>query len=92
LLPAKTYAYAFRLRAIENTTNIDQLASARLPYTGKTSSGETVTIEDQATTAAADDPTEEEEVKEPVRKTAVRKAPVRKKVVKRRKSSRRRRR
>jgi beta-galactosidase len=96
LLPAKTYSYAFRLRTIENTTNIEQLASTRLPYTGKTSSGETVTIEDNTVVDSEEDLVAEDEVKAPVRKTAVRKAavrkaPVRKKVVKK-KSSRRRRR
>jgi beta-galactosidase len=90
LLPAKMYSYAFRLRAIESTSNIDQLAGTKLPYTSKTSSGETVSVEDAA--VAVEEEPVEEEVKEPVRKTTVRKAPVRKKVVKRKKSSRRRRR
>ncbi|MEO6286578.1 MAG: glycoside hydrolase family 2 TIM barrel-domain containing protein [Dyadobacter sp.] len=92
LLPTKTYSYAFRLRAIESTSNIDQLTGTRLPYTSKTSSGETVSVENDATATVVEEEIAEEKVKEPVRKKTVKKAPVRKKVVKRKKSSRRRRR
>lgn len=97
LLPAKTYSYAFRLRPIESTSNIDQIAAVRLPYTGQKETGETVSNAEPEAVPTTDDLStedeEEEEVKAaPMRKTTVRKAPVRKKVVKKRKPARRRRR
>jgi beta-galactosidase len=80
------------LRAIENTSNIDKLAGTKLPYTSKTSSGETVSVDEDATAVAAEKEIAEVEVKAPVRKATVKKAPVRKKVVKKKSSRRRRRR
>ncbi|TLV01544.1 DUF4981 domain-containing protein [Dyadobacter luticola] len=94
LLPAKSYSYSFRLRAIDNTSNIEQITRTQLPYTKKVSSSQNVAATDEAV-SAEDNAVEEEEVAapaEPVRKPVVRKAPVRKKPVRRRSSSRRRRR
>jgi beta-galactosidase len=101
LLPAKTYSYAFRLKPINNTSDIEQIAAYKLPYTGNEADA-------NLTTSTANEPSdftenvEEEEAvapvkkavtrKAPVRKQAVRKAPVKRKSSNRNKSSRRRRR
>lgn len=96
LLPAKAYSYAFRLRPIESTSNIDQIAAVRLPYVGQKETSETLSIAEPEATSTTDDLSTEEEEEEvvatPVRKTTVKKAPVRKKAVKKRKPARRRRR
>ncbi|NIJ55551.1 glycoside hydrolase family 2 TIM barrel-domain containing protein [Dyadobacter arcticus] len=90
LLPAKVYAYRFRLKAIDNAANIDQITSSLLPYTGKVNNT-VASTETEPATLSENDP-EEEAVSEPVRKPVVRKAPVKKKPVRRKSSSRRRRR
>ncbi|WP_439557943.1 glycoside hydrolase family 2 TIM barrel-domain containing protein [Dyadobacter sp.] len=93
LLPAKSYSYKFRLKAINSTSNIDQILSSQLPFTSKTSrSNVTVTTESDNAPVAGEEDVEEEEIAEPVRKPVVRKAAVRKAPVKKKKSSRRRRR
>ena len=95
LLPARTYTYAYRLRPIENTSNIEQIAAVRLPYGDQKETNETVAITEMPATAdeaTADEEEEEAVAAAPVRKTTVRKAPVKKKVVRKRKPSRRRRR
>ncbi|MCE7067320.1 glycoside hydrolase family 2 TIM barrel-domain containing protein [Dyadobacter sp. CY326] len=96
LLPAKTYSYAFRLRPIDNTSNIEQIAAYKLPYSGQEPGSNVTTSVVNDIAAVAEEELAEEEVVEPVkkavRKPAVRKAPVRKKSASRKKSSRRRRR
>jgi beta-galactosidase len=92
LLPAKTYSYAFRLRPIDNTSNIDQIAGVRLPYLGEKEAATDGTVAVSETAISDEEDLADEEVAEPVRKTTVKKAPVRKKVVKKRKPVRRRRR
>lgn len=93
LLPARTYTYAFRLRPIESTSNIEQIAAVRLPYIDRQETNEAIT--ETTDIAAADEAieAEEEAVAAPVaRKPTVKMAPVRKKVVKRKPARRRRRR
>lgn len=96
LLPAKAYSYAYRLRPIESTSNIEQIAAVRLPYVDQKETNETVSITETAASpeeAVGEDEEEQEEaVATPARKTTVKKAPVRKKVVRKRKPARRRRR
>lgn len=95
LLPAKAYSYAYRLRPVESTSNIEQIAAVRLPYVDQKETNETVAITETAAAteeAVSEDEEEEEAVAAPARKTTVKKAPVRKKVVRKRKPARRRRR
>ncbi|MCF0061891.1 DUF4981 domain-containing protein [Dyadobacter chenwenxiniae] len=95
LLPARRYSYAFRLRPIDNTSSIEQIAALKLPYTGEESGLALSTSILNDPDDVEDDLAEEEvvtPVKKPVKKAAVRKAPVRKKPVYRKKASRRRRR
>jgi beta-galactosidase len=95
LIPARTYSYSYRLRPIENTSNIEQIAAVRLPYVDQKETNETVAIAETASAneeTVGEDAEEEEAVATPVRKTTVKKAPVRKKVVRKRKPARRRRR
>ncbi|MCF2489823.1 glycoside hydrolase family 2 TIM barrel-domain containing protein [Dyadobacter sp. CY347] len=91
LLPAKNYSYAFRLRPIDNTSNIEQIAAYTLPYTGREAGSELATANAVIDPDAEED-VAEEEIVEPVKKPVVRKAPVKRKPAQRRKSSRRRRR
>ncbi|MCE6990552.1 glycoside hydrolase family 2 TIM barrel-domain containing protein [Dyadobacter sp. CY323] len=90
LLPAKVYSYSFRLKAIDNTSNIEQIAGSQLPYARKSGNAESSTSSDENAVTSEDDA--EAELEEPAPKPVVRKAPVRKKPVRRRSSSRRRRR
>ncbi|MCF2495489.1 glycoside hydrolase family 2 TIM barrel-domain containing protein [Dyadobacter chenhuakuii] len=90
LLPAKNYSYAFRLKPIDNTSNIEQIASYTLPYTGQESGSNLAT--NTVSDSDVEEEVAEEEATEPVAKPVVRKAPVRKKPAYKRKSSRRRRR
>ena len=94
LLPAKAYSYTYRLRPIESTSNIEQIAAVRLPYVDQKETNETVSITETAaaTEDALAEDEEEEAVAAPIRKTTVKKAPVRKKPVRKRKPARRRRR
>lgn len=94
LLPARTYTYTYRLRPIESTSNIEQIAAVRLPYVDQKETNETVAITETAaaTEEAVSEDEEEEAIAAPARKTTVKKAPVRKKVVRKRKPARRRRR
>lgn len=92
LLPAKTYSYAFRMRPIENTSNIEQIAGSRLPYLGEKETTTDAATAISETAVNDEEDSADEEIEEPVRKTSVKKAPVRKKVVKKRKPARRRRR
>ncbi|CAG5071613.1 Beta-galactosidase [Dyadobacter sp. CECT 9623] len=86
LLPAKTYAYSFRLKAIDNTSNIEQILSSQLPFVKKTTGN--TNAADTEDDISADTEVEEEVVAAPpVRRPVVKKAPAKKK-----KSSRRRRR
>ncbi len=87
LLPARNYSYSFRLKAIDNTSNIDQILSSGLPFINKkTASPRAVSSE---VGEAADDEVQEGEADQaPV----VKKAPVRKKYYRKRSYSRRRRR
>lgn len=89
-----TFGYAFRLKPIDNTSNIEQIAAYKLPYTGQESSADlTASADNVPVTIMEEDLAEEKIVRAPVKKKAVvRKAPVRKKPTVRRKSSRRRRR
>ncbi|SKC15200.1 glycoside hydrolase family 2 TIM barrel-domain containing protein [Dyadobacter psychrophilus] len=86
-----TFSYAFRLKPIDNTSNIEQIAAYTLPYVDQKSDSNVA-----AGTVSDPDSEEEEPAEEvvaaPVRKPVVRKAPVRKKPTYKRKSSRRRRR
>ncbi|MCF0038620.1 glycoside hydrolase family 2 TIM barrel-domain containing protein [Dyadobacter fanqingshengii] len=90
-----TFSYAFRLKPIDNTSNIEQISAYTLPYSGQ-ESGSTLAagIGDDPDAVEADLVEEETvaPVKKPVKKAVVRKAPVRKKPASRKKSSRRRRR
>jgi beta-galactosidase len=89
LLPAKTYSYSFRLKAIEPTTNIDATLRSRLPYKPGINSIEPL-VNDTNSTSFDE---EEEEIEEPViKKPVVRKAPVKKKAPVRKKTSSRKRR
>lgn len=86
-----TFSYAFRLKPIDNTSNIEQFTAYKLPYTGQ-ESGSSVTASTVSDPDSEEDEAAEEVVAAPVKKAVVRKAPVRKKSTYRRKSSRRRRR
>ncbi|QRR02531.1 glycoside hydrolase family 2 TIM barrel-domain containing protein [Dyadobacter sandarakinus] len=85
-LPARSYTYGFRLKAIESGQDISQQFNNTLPYLARGALSAQV---------SADESTVEEESleeEEPVRKTVVRKAAVRKAPARKRKSGRRRRR
>jgi len=85
-LPAKTYRYSYRLKAIEPAINIDEVLNSQLPYLPGITSIEPLASEGDATTLDE----EEEEIEEPaVKKAAVKKAPVRKKPVAKKKRRRR---
>jgi beta-galactosidase len=92
MLPAKRYTYAFRLKPIDNTSNIEQITAYQLPYTSQESASNLTTSIVDEPAADAEEDVEEEEIVKPVKKAVVRKAPVRKKPAPKRKSSRRRRR
>ena len=91
-LPVKSYTYAFRLKPIDNTSDIEQIAAYKLPYTGQESGSKPTASTADEPAVNADEDLEEEEILAPVKKPVVRKAPVKKKPAPRRKSSRRRRR
>ncbi|KAA6440302.1 DUF4981 domain-containing protein [Dyadobacter flavalbus] len=89
LLPARTYSYSFRLKAVDKTSGMEQILASKLPYTDGNAISEATGSETELN--EADDETEAE-IAEPVRKAVVKKAPVRKKTVSKRKPARRRRR
>jgi len=92
-LPAKFYSYSFRLKAIDNLTNLEEELNSVLPYLP----GNTTIIESDNETASleSDEDPQEEEVVAPIakRKTAVKKkAPAKRKTTAKKKSSNKKRR
>jgi beta-galactosidase len=89
LLPAKTYSYSFRLKAVDKASDTDRIVASRLPYIDEN------TVSELSGNASELNEAGEEtdvEIAEPVRKPVVKKAPVRKKTVSKRKPARKRRR
>jgi len=78
-LPAKVYSYAFRLKAIDNTTNLDEVLRSQLPYLPGNSVIEPISSESPE--PGEEEIAEEEEIIKPVvrKPTYRKKAPVKKK-------------
>ncbi|TDE13658.1 glycoside hydrolase family 2 TIM barrel-domain containing protein [Dyadobacter psychrotolerans] len=80
-LPAKVYSYGFRLKAIDNLTNLDEVLRSKLPYLPGNTVIERVSPENTALEPDEEEIAEEEEIVKPVvrKKTYRKKAPVKKK-------------
>jgi len=87
LLPAKIYDYSFRLKAIDRSTDMDDILGSALPYLPGNSMFGQETEELAALEPSAETQVEEEIVK-PAQKTSVKKkAPTKKKPVAKKKSA-----